>query len=148
MYTRMEHVEKKNYKWMLFTEQKGSGRNKTDHAHSSGNKGDFIFHLCKHEGYQAILSNSCSIYTALEEKVVPYSWSGFYPLPSKTQLQPTLFEKVTSVLISVESKHSISGGKFSSQSATMNQNFCESFTAFKGTSLMKQASCLIEIISQ
>ena len=40
---------KKNHKWMLFTEPKGQGKNEMGHANSSGNKGDFHFHICKHE---------------------------------------------------------------------------------------------------
>ena len=46
-------------------------------------KGTFIFISVNMRGTKQYLSNSCSIYTALEEKVVPYSWSGFYPLPSE-----------------------------------------------------------------
>lgn len=119
MYTAWNMLRKKITNGCCLQNKKGQGRNKTDHAHSSGNKGDFHFHLCKHEGYQAILSNSCSIYTALEEKVVPYSWSGFYPLPSKDTTSTPLFESDSSAHAQIQSpKHCISGDKFYSQSAT------------------------------
>ena len=113
--------------------KKGQGRNKTDHAHSSGNKGDFHFHLCKHEGWQAILSNSCFIYTALEEKVVSGLVSTLFH--QKTQRQALFFKSDFSAHAHRVQNTADLGTNFIPNPLQMNQkNFCGSFTAFKGTS--------------
>ena len=141
---RIEHVGKKITNGCYLRNKKGQGRNKTDHAHSSGNKGDFHFHLCKHEGYQAILKQFLFHLHCSRRKSGSLLLVWFLP-PSIRRLQP-LSSKVTSVLMLRYRVQNIAylGTNFIPNLLQMNQkNFCESLTAFKGTSF-NEASYLLD----
>ena len=116
----MEHVEKKKLQMdVVYRTKRVKEEIKQIMPTVLETKGTFIFISVNMRGTKQYLSNSCSIYTALEEKVVPYSGSGFYPLPSKDTTSTPLFESDFSAHAQIQSpKHCISGDKFYSQSAT------------------------------